>query len=619
MYTTLIILALALVFFVDGRVRSDIVALCSLVLLMFFNILTPGEALSGFSNPIVIMMIGLFVVGGGIFKTGLAKMMGHRILELAGNSQARLFLLIMLVTAFIGAFVSNTGTVALMLPIVVSLSVSAKSDPGRFLMPLAFASSLGGMATLIGTPPNLVINGALIDAGYEGLSFFAFLPVGLICVVLGIIILGPLSKLFLARKNEKNRGNSHRRKTLADLVNEYQLSQNLFRVRVRFDSSHDEKKVLELNIPKGCNINILEIRRKHDTQNPFLKSFDQKLAAAETVIKANDILYVSGSFKHIHTFVKKNGFELIEPHEVEKLVPPLSENFRFDKIGIAEVVIMPNSKLVNLAVKDSGFREKFNVNILGIKRMNKYILQDLKNEKMHGGDSLLIQGEWNNIIRLDDDSADWVVVGQPLEAASKVTFDHKAPVAGIIMLFMVACMAFDLISAVNAVMTAAILMVLTGCIRSVEEAYKTINWESVVLIGAMLPVSIAIEKTGTTAIVANSLVSMLGSYSPIVLLAGIYFSTSLLTMFISNTATAVLFAPIALQAAIDTGVSPYPFLFAVTVAASMCFASPFSTPPNALVMSAGRYRFVDYIKVGLPLQVIIGIVMIFALPILFSF
>ena len=222
---------------------------------------------------------------------------------------------------------------------------------------------------------------------------------------------------------------------------------------------------------------------------------------------------------------------------------------------------------------------------------------------------------------LSKEDADWVVLGQPLAEAAKVTLDYKAPVAAVIMVLMVAMMVFDFIpvAPVTAVMIAGILMVLTGCFRNVEAAYKTINWESIVLIAAMLPMSLALEKTGASEYISNSLVSELGTYGPLALMAGIYFTTSLMTMFISNTATAVLLAPIAMQSATQIGVSPVPFLFAVTLGASMCFASPFSTPPNALVMPAGQYTFMDYVKVGLPLQIIMGIVMVLVLPLLFPF
>ena len=240
---------------------------------------------------------------------------------------------------------------------------------------------------------------------------------------------------------------------------------------------------------------------------------------------------------------------------------------------------------------------------------------------MHSGDILLVQGTWDHIGKLSAERSQLVVLGQPLAEASKVTLTHKAPIAALIMLAMVLAMMFDFIpiAPVTAVLIASLLMVISGALRNIESAYKTINWESIVLIAGMLPMALALEKTGVSALVSNGLVESLGDKSPYVLLAGVYFTTSLMTMFISNTATAVLLAPIALKTAVTLGLQPQAFLFAVAVGASMCFASPFSTPPNALVMSAGRYTFMDYVKVGLPLQIIMGIVMVFVLPLLFPF
>ena len=621
MITTLIILALSAVFFVNGKLRSDLVALCALVLLIVFNILTPEEALSGFSNPIVIMMVGLFVVGGAIFKTGLAKMISSKILRLAGKSELKLFILIMMVTAFIGAFVSNTGTVALMLPIVVSMAASANISPGRFLMPLAFASSMGGMATLSGTPPNLVVDEVLSNAGFTDLSFFSFTPIGVICVLIGLVVLIPLSKFFLVKKEDGKDTKTTTGHSPKELAKKYQLSDNLYRIQIRPGSRIGGKKLQELNITQAYNLSILEIRRQSSSQGRFLKTVDQSLAGPHTELQENDILYVFGPFEKVNQFAKEQNLELTDTHVSEYVEGAEVEKLSVREIGIAEVLLMPDSKLINKAVKDSGFRDKYSVNILGIQRKGEYILNDIKDIKMHAGDILLIQGTWDSIARMSQKQSQWVVLGQPLEEASKVTLDYKAPVAALIMVLMIAAMVFDFIPIppVAAVIIAGILMVLTGCFRNVEEAYKTINWESVVLIAAMLPMSLALEKTGASNLISEKLVSGLGDYGPLVLMAGIYFTTSLLTMFISNTATAVLVAPIALQSAIAINVSPYPFLLAVTVGASMCFASPFSTPPNALVMSAGKYTFMDYVKVGLPLQIVMGIVMVFILPLLFPF
>ena len=619
MLVTLIILILSAAFFVSGKVRSDIVALCALIGLLVFQILTPEEALAGFSNSVVIMMVGLFVVGGAIFQTGLAKMISSRILKLAGKSELRLFLLVMLVTSAIGAFVSNTGTVALMLPIVVSLATNAGMNPGRLLMPLAFASSMGGMMTLIGTPPNLVIQDTLVHAGFEPLSFFSFLPVGLICMLTGIVVLLPLTKWFLSKRRKKDE-NASSGKSLNELVKEYGLSDNLFRLQSVSGSLLVGQTVQGLDVRRKYGLNILEVRRGEASQHRFLKTVTQKLASPDTVIQAGDVLYVTGDAKDVLRFASEFALEMMDGHTTET-ARTTGNSLDFYDIGIAEIVLMPSSNIINQRVKEAGFRDKFNVNVLGIRRKKEYILQDLGKERMHSGDVLLVQGTWQDIARLSKEDTDWVVLGQPLAEAAKVTLDYKAPVAALIMVLMVVMMVFDFIpvAPVTAVMIAAMLMVLTGCFRNVEAAYKTINWETIVLFAGMLPMSLALEKTGASDYISNSLVSGLGAYGPIALMAGIYFTTSLMTMFISNTVTAVLMAPIALQSAMQIGVSPVPFLFAVTVAASMCFASPFSTPPNALVMPAGQYTFMDYVKVGLPLQIIMGLVMIFALPMLFPF
>ncbi len=620
MLTTICILVLSAIFFVNGKIRSDVVALCALVSLLIFQVLTPEEALSGFSNSVVIMMVGLFVVGGAIFQTGLAKMISSRILKLAGQSELRLFILVMLVTSAIGAFVSNTGTVALMLPIVVSLAASAGMNQARLLMPLAFASSMGGMMTLIGTPPNLVIQNTLVNAGYPSLSFFSFLPVGIICVTVGTLVLLPLSKWFLSKRDDKGKKKGRGGKSLKQLVSEYGLSDNLFRLKVSSHSPLQGKTILELDIRRKYGLNILEVRRGDVSQQRFLKTITQEPAAPDTRLQAEDILYIKGDSGQMNEFART--YRLTQPDSrTPEEAPNAGNSLDFYDIGIAEIVLMPSSKLVNRMIKEAGFREKYNVNILGIRRKQEYLLQDLGDIRILPGDVLLVQGTWGNISRLSEEDSEWVVLGQPLDEAAKVTLDYKAPVAAGIMLLMIAMMVFDFIpvAPVTAVIIAGLLMVLTGCFRNVEAAYKTINWESIVLIAAMLPMSLALEKTGASEYISNTLVSGLGDYGPIALMAGIYFTTSLMTMFISNTATAVLLAPIALHSAQQIGVSPVPFLFAVTLGASMCFASPFSTPPNALVMPAGQYTFMDYIKVGLPLQIIMGIVMVFVLPLLFPF
>lgn len=620
MWITIAILVISAALFANGRIRSDIVALCALCALLVFQILTPAEALSGFSNSVVIMMVGLFVVGGAIFQTGLAKMISSRILKLAGKSETRLFLLVMLVTAGIGGFVSNTGTVALMLPIVVSLAASANLNASRLLMPLAFASSMG-LFTLIATPPNLVIHEQLVSGGYEGLSFFSFFPVGIICVTVGTLVLLPLTKWFLSNKGGKDSKKGQQNKSLNELVKEYGLSDNLYRLKVVHTSLLKGKTIIDLDIRRQYGLNVIEVRRGVSSQHRFLKGTPpQQITSPRTQLQPDDLLYVRGPRENVERFVMVYQLEMQDANTSQEMNKE-GKVLDFYDVGIAEIVLMPSSKLINQTVSECGFRDKFNVNILGIRRNNEYIVRGIAERRVHSGDVLLVQGTWANISRLSQDDTEWVVLGQPLAEAAKVTLDYKAPIAAAIMVLMVCMMVFDFIpvAPVTAVIIAGLLMVLTGCFRNVEAAYKTINWESIVLIAAMMPMSMALEKTGASEYISNSLVSGLGVYGPFALMAGIYFTTSLMTMFISNTATAVLLAPIAMNSAIQIGVDPTPFLFAVAVAASMCFASPFSTPPNALVMPAGQYTFMDYIKVGLPLQIIMGIVMIFVLPLLFPF
>ena len=617
MIETIVVLLISVAFFISGKVRSDIVALCALVALMLFGILTPDEALAGFSSNVIIMMVGLFVVGGAIFQTGLAKMISSRLMKLAGTSEVRLFVLVMLVTSFMGAFVSNTGTVAIMIPIVVSMAMSVKMNPSRLLMPLAFASSMSGMMTLIGTPPNLVINEELVSNGYEGLGFFTFLPVGLICAAVGTLLLLPLSKKYLSKPDVLSGASANSGKSLKALVKEYGISNNLHRLQVNANSLVVGKMIGELDIRKNYSLNIIEVRHvERNQRNPLAKSMVQQAADSDTKLRVDDILYISGSEAIVKVFAEKYKLELLS-----ETSSSASNALDFYDIGVAEIVVMSSSSVVNKTIREVEFRSKYNVSVLGICRKNKYILQGIVEETIHTGDVLLVQGTWSNIASLEKESSEWIVVGRPLEEAAKVTLDYKAPVAALVMLGMIAVMVFDFIpiAPVTAVLIAALLMVLTGCFRNVEAAYKTINWESIVLIAAMMPMSVALQKTGVSAWISNALVANLGGYSPMLLLAGIYFTTSFMTMFISNTATAVLMAPIAMNSAVQIGVSPVPMLFAVTLGASLCFASPFSTPPNALVMTAGQYKFSDYIKVGLPLQIILGIVMILVLPLLFPF
>lgn len=611
MTITLLTLALAALFFVWGVIRADVVAVVALLILTVSGTITTQEALSGFSSPIVIMMVGLFVVGGAVFNTGLAKMLGARLSRLGGGNPTRLFLVAVLATGLIGGFVSNTGTVALMLPIVVSMAAATGASPSRFLMPIAFASSIGGMLTLIGTPPNLVIAEVWEETGGEPLTMFTFLPGGLICLAAGTALLIPLSRRLDRKRRESEDTHGSRTRTLAEIVEEYNLNHDLWSIDVPSGSQISGLSLGALSLRANYGLDVLEIRMEE--RRGLLRNVTQKAPGANSVVDAGTVLLVRGPKDKVDRFVADYGLTLNESSEQQH------RDLRFYDIGLAEIVPLPDSPILKETIAGLDFRKKYNVNILGVRRGGEYIIDNLGEMSVRKGDVLLVQGTWKAIEELSRKTRDWVVLGQPEQQASQVTLDYKAPVAAAIMLAMVAALVSGSIPAVTTVMCAAVLTVLTGCFRNVADAYRTINWESVVLIAAMMPMSFALEKTGVSEWVAGTLAGGFGSLGPHWILGAIYFSTSLLTLIISNTATAVLMAPIAVQSAAACGVSALPMLFAVTFGASLCFMSPFSTPPNALVMTAGQYSFNDYIRVGAPLQLILGLVMIFVIPLMFPF
>lgn len=610
----IVVFALTILAFIADKVRSDIVALCSLALLLVTNVLTPAEALAGFSNSAVIMMIGLFIVGGAVFQTGLAKIVSGRLLKLAGTSEVKLFFLVMMVTSVVAAFVSNTGTVALLLPIILAMAKSAGTSPAKLMMPLAFASSMGGILTLIGTPPNLIVDGYLRDNEREGFAFFDFLPIGLICLAVGLLLLYPLCKFFLGKKAKETEEKGEE-ETLATLLHDYHINDLVFRLQA-MEGSDDlvGHSVGELDIRHRYGITILEVRRAN--RSVFSTNI-QEPVSVNTIFHPGDTIYCLGERERVDKFALSHGLYVFEDEEREG-----KGKLDFYEIGLAEVLIAPESAMINRPLRKANFKERFGVNVLAIKRQGKYIFEDMLDSNIKNGDMLLVHGAWKGIGSMAKKNREWIVIGSPSDDEAGVALDHKAPLAAFIMVVMVLCMVFADqigIKPVASVIIAGLLMVLTRCVRSVDAAYKMIGWESIVLIAAMMPMSTALSKTGISEWIALNLVEGLRDYGPIAAMAGVYLVTSVLSTFISNSATAILVAPIAWAAATKLGVDPTPFMMTAAVAASACFATPICTPPNAMVMNAGHYNFMDYVKVGLPLQLIMGIIAILTIPLFFPF
>ena len=432
MLITIITLALAAAGFVWGRIRADIVALIALLVLTLSGILSPQEALSGFSNPIVVMMVGLFIVGGAIFNTGLAKMIGAKLSHLGNGSPTRLFLVVVLATGLIGGFVSNTGTVALMLPIVVSMAAASGASVSRFLMPLAFASSIGGMLTLIGTPPNLVIAETWEEHSGQPLTMFSFLPTGLICLVAGTVLLIPLSRLLSAKK--QNSGSSQDRRSLADIVEEYNLNHDLWRVDVPASSPISGLSLGALSLRANYGVDVLELRVK---RRGLLKNVTQEAPSASSVIEEGDILFIRGPRQNVERFVTDYGLRIADDNDESR------RHLDFYDIGLAEIVVLPNSGVLKETIAGLDFRKTYNVNILGVRRGGEYITDNLGDRKVAKGDVLLVQGTWKAIEKISRNTQNWVVLGEPESQASKVTIDYKAPMAAVIMLAMISGLVFS--------------------------------------------------------------------------------------------------------------------------------------------------------------------------------
>ncbi|WAA10916.1 SLC13 family permease [Fervidibacillus albus] len=606
---TFIILTITIVLFISGKLRADLVALLSLLALTVTGILNVQEALAGFASSTVIMLAGLFIVGGGIVRTGLAQMAGRFLLRFSGSSETRLFILLFLVVAIVGSFISNTGTVAIMLPIVVSMAISMKLSATTFLIPLAFASSLSGFMTLISTPTNLIVSETLVENGFEKLGFFSITPLGIVAFVTGIVYI--LSVRHLLPKETGKRRTKQNGLSPNELIKQYRLSEKLHRVIIPAHSKAVGQLLGNLNIPSRYHVIVLAIEQKNGEGFSLLHNAHQEMAGPESQLQPNDILYLEGTPESVARFAVDYDLQ-IEPHDdTERLVSKT--------IGIAEALLTPNSKFIHKTVSEAGFRKRYGVNVIGINRKGKYLLENISDLSLRFGDALLLQGTWEDIEYLSKDTTDMVIVGQPEKYASEAAAQGKAPIALAILLMMVLFMVLDIFPTAVSVSLAAIGMILTGCLRNMDDAYNHINWESLVLIAAMLPMGTALEKTGGISLLSEAVIQYLGGFGPIGILAGIYLLTALFGQFVSNTATAVLFAPIAINAAIGLDLNPVPFVMAVAVAAATSFATPFSTPANALVMTAGNFTFMDFFKVGMPLVLIMFFVMIIFIPMIYPF
>lgn len=635
MILTLVILLVAIVLFITEWVRLDIVALGVLITLMLTGLVSTQEGLAGFSNSTVVAIGALFVVGGAVFQTGLAARISSGILRVAGGSETRLLVVLMISIACMSAFISSTGVVALMLPAIISLAGSLKINTSKLMIPVACAALLGGALTLIGTPPNLIASDTLRNGGYAPLGLFAFTPLGLLLLAAGVIFMVTIGRRLLPdRKPEQV---VQKASTPGELFTLYRLPDNLFRVRVQEGSPLIGVRLGDSHLREDYGLNVLSLRHTvngngsngatHASSRPNLARIalslphpsgakpdeDAHHPQSGSVFKPDDLLLVQGSADAVS---RAAGYWKLAIMAAE---PAVEDDIITNEVGIAEVIIRPRSELIDKTLSEVRFGSTHRLTVLNIRRSGADSLPNIKDVRLKFGDMLLVQGEWKDIFALKRERHDFVVMGER-EAIEVGAFrrSERAPLALAILFGMVLLIAFNVLELAPASLLAAGAVVLSGCL-TMDEAYDSIDWKSLFLIAGMLPMGTALVNVGLVDAIALALTNAFGVYGPLAVLASLFLMTAVLTQVISNTATTVLIAPIALGAAQNLGVNPTAMVIGVAVAASMAFVTPIATPVNTLVMTAGHYRFADYARTGLLMLLITFILSIIALPVLFPF
>ena len=599
-------LAIAVVLFATGKVRMDAVALLVIIAFVLSGTLTLSEAFSGFSDPNVILIAALFIIGDGLVRTGVASKMGSWLVDMAGSSETKMLVLLMLTVAGLGAFMSSTGVVAIFIPVVLSVSMRMKTSPSRLMMPLSFAGLISGMMTLVATPPNLVVNSELLREGLQGFQFFSVTPIGLVILLLGIGYM-LIARFALSGHNKDDSKQNWRRRTFRDLIKDYRLTGRARRLAIRPGSPMVGRRLDDLKLRERYGAYVIGLERWRKFRRVIVN------VTATTEFRARDVLLIDMSASEV---------DLREFCHEQMLEPMVLRGEYFSDqaldVGMAEVSLIPDSELLGQTIREIGFRTRYGLNVVGLRRNGEVMDGLLVDESLQLGDLLLVVGDWKLISQLQQKGRDFLVLNLPVEEGEASPAHSQAPHAIFCLALMVALMLTDEIPNTIAAIIACLLMGKFRCI-DMESAYKSVHWPSIILIVGMMPFALALQKTGGVDLIVNGLMRMGGGYGPYLMLICLFVMCAAIGLFISNTATAVLMAPIALAAAKTMGVSPYPFAMIVALAASAAFMTPVSSPVNTLVLGPGNYKFSDFVKMGVPFTVIVMVVSVVMVPMLFPF
>lgn len=603
MYVVFLILGAAALLFASNRVRPDAVALLTVLALMLTKVLTPREALAGFGNPVVVLVVCLLVVGTALTRTGVAHLISRGMMRAAGRDEPRMLVVVMLTTGLLGSVMNGTAVVAILIPAVLTISRRTGIHKARLLMPLAYAALISGMMTLIATTPNLVASGELVEEGFEGFDFFDFTPIGLSMLGVAIICFLLVGRRLLPQGSDEQSGAVSY--SSRDLSEAYGLHGRGVRLRILPGSPLIDRSLRQTEIRSRYGTGIIAVERR-DRFGQTTKA----APSADFVLRGRDVLVLLDREGDFDQIIEEQGLERLSIEERHR-------QMWTQDVGMAAVLIHPESRLVGQSLKSARFHTRTGLIALGLRRRGETI-EEVGDQLLQDGDELLLLGVWDRIGRLGKAAHDFVVLTRPAELQDVAPARRRMPIALAILASMVMLSALEIVPVVVSVMLAAMAVVVTGCL-TMADAYRSINWSTLVLIGGMLPAADAMEKTGGIELVVKGLTGGLATAGPYVMMSVIFFVTSGLGFFFSGMASAVLMAPVAIGTAKAMDLSPHALVITVAVAASSAFVTPFSSSTVNMVMTPGEYRFFDFLKVGLPLLLLAWLVNLLVTPMVFGF
>lgn len=585
---TLIVFITAVILFATNRVRADLVAIMVMVALGLTGVVQSGDAFSGFSSSAVMTILGISMISVALQLTGATNSLGKIIHRVGGSNEKLLVLLVTLFAALVSLFMNNIAAVGVLLPAVMSLSRRSKVSPSRLLMPLAYGTILGGMATLL-TTSNIIVSGALRDAGLPFFGMLDYFPIGGPVMIVGILYLAFVGIRLLPLKTSANNMEDKREFTekLSDM---YQVRKNLVRIEILPESTMAERSIEDGHWHNRVHVNILAVIRGKESYfspDPCL------------VLKAGDILIARGKVLEV------------DSKQLNLRVSPVDfTDFKVtdEAHPLAEIIISPHSRFIGKSIKELDFRERYMLNVVGIWRSGKPIEDEYADLSLHFGDALLVQGPSIQIQNLKK-SEDLVVLEEDPDA---VLLPRKGLMTIIITLITLTIAALGILPVALVVLGGAVLLILTGSV-GLNDAFRSIEWKAIFLIAGLWPLSIALQQTGLADMAVSSVLGLMGNAPPISLVAVFLLVSMLLTLLMSGQVTAIVMIPLALVTAQGTGIDARPFAMAVAMGCSLAFISPLGHPVNIMVMNPGGYTFKDYLKVGLPLTVAAFLIIIFGI------